>query len=92
MGNAIGKNLTGKVVLISTDALREKYHAKERRAFLVENGFGASPATAGTALFGRFVFDNDETRMDGYSVDAEAGIVADSLDEYDGPIHEDLKE
>lgn len=69
MGNSLNMDLEGKHVVIKKEILKPEYHDVEKRVFLVKGGFGAKSYTIGTALFGEFVFDGEECRMDGYDVE-----------------------
>lgn len=69
MGNALKENLDGKVVLIDAEYLIHTLAAPEKRCFEVRGGFGAHPQTSGQALFGTFLFDGEECRMEGYQVE-----------------------
>lgn len=90
--NALNEELEGKVVLIRKSDLNEEWHEDHKRAFLCRGGFGCSPHTMGEALIGTFLIDGEKCRMEGRHVDATAGVVADSLDAYDGPIHQSVTE
>lgn len=64
--NSLDIDLTGKTVIF-----RQKYLSVPAIAhpFLVKGGFGVSPHTSGTALFGTFLSDGEEARMEGYCVE-----------------------
>lgn len=74
MGNNVGQDITGKFVLLHEDWFRESLqeHIKEHpeeRVFLALGGFGCSPDTMGNAVFGMFVVDGEECRVEGYNLD-----------------------
>lgn len=69
MGNALGEELTDKVVVLKEEVLAAPYRALEQRLFRVTGGFGAHNFTSGTALFGEFLADGETCRMDGWDVE-----------------------
>lgn len=69
MANSMNRDLTGCVVLIAAQYLKPEYQEEEARRFRVWGGFGAQPHTAGNALFGTFVANGLEARMEGYMVE-----------------------
>lgn len=69
MANYLDMDLVGKYVLIKAKYLKSEYRASYKRVFLVDGGFGAKPWTEGRALFGVFIFDNEQCRMEGYMVE-----------------------
>lgn len=87
MANAVGSKINGRVVLIKKDVLVEEYRSKEDRAYYIVGGYGADPDKMGEALFGFFVKDGLKAKMKGRHVDE---VVADSLEEYEGPVSRDL--
>lgn len=64
--NSLGINLEGKIVIVKSKYC--KGSEKERR-FKCLGGFGCSPNTAGTAVFGRFLIDGEECRIEGNQID-----------------------
>jgi hypothetical protein len=58
-----GLELTGKTVVIRASALRPQFAETDRR-FKCQGGFGCSPSAVGRAVFGTFLVDGEETRMD----------------------------
>jgi hypothetical protein len=79
MGNALDINLTGKVVIFRQSALSVP---AEKHPYRVDGGFGASPNTMGRALWGEFLSDGEECRMEGYMVErlATPEEILDALD------------
>lgn len=53
----------GKVVIVSPKFFSPKYNKPEYQLFLAEAGFGCSPTAAGTKIFGKFLFDGEDTRI-----------------------------
>lgn len=59
-------DLTNKVVVLN----RLYYTGTENeRHFLCLSGFGCSPYAIGNAIFGKFVFDGEECRIERYEVE-----------------------
>lgn len=56
-----GLDYQGKVVVISPYFFSEKYQKPEFQLFLAETGFGCSPTSAGTKIFGTFLADYERT-------------------------------
>jgi hypothetical protein len=72
-GGITGVELTGKTVVIRAASLKPEYTDKDRR-FVVSGGFGASPYTVGRAVFGKFLLDNEDARMDRGDVEGIAAV------------------
>jgi len=51
----IEEQLEGKVVLVG-----EKYTSDPKREFLCESGFGTSPNTSGSKIYGKWLSDNSD--------------------------------
>lgn len=66
MANSLRMNLTGKTVILKASRYRGN---EEERKFVCESGFGCSPVTSGGAIFGRFVSDGEEARIDGWDIE-----------------------
>lgn len=69
MGNALNEDITGRHVVLREDSLKSEYADITWRVFHAQGGFGCSPDTAGNAMFGTFVRDGEEVRMQGYHVE-----------------------
>ena len=69
MANALNVSLEGQVVVLRADVFSPPYRDLHHRVWRVTGGFGASPVTNGRALFCRSLFDNEETRFDGWAVE-----------------------
>ena len=69
MANSLNQELSGKVVVLKKDGLKPEYHDIKQRLFKVSGGFGASSFTNGSVLFGTFLSDGEECRMNGYDVE-----------------------
>lgn len=74
MANSLKQDLTGKLVVLKESIMQPKYREMKWRLFQVDAsnsgaGFGASPTTRGTALFGTFIEDGEKARMDGFDVE-----------------------
>jgi len=66
-----GVDLTGKVVVLRAECYRGP---DTERVFKCKGGFGCSPITIGTAVYGHFVFDGEETRVERYEVERLAEV------------------
>jgi hypothetical protein len=64
-----GVDLKGKHVVIKADVLRPDYRDIGNRIFLAKGGFGCSPTARGTAVFGTFVKDGNDDRMERYDIE-----------------------
>jgi hypothetical protein len=69
MANALKEELEGKVVLIKKDYLKPEYHDDEKRRFLCETGFGCHPWTMGNAVFGTYLWDGEQCRVEGWQIE-----------------------
>lgn len=67
--NSLKQDLEGKTIILDRQYLRPEYHAIEYRVFKVLAGFGMKPHTIGTALWGEFLSDGEQSRMEGYQVE-----------------------
>lgn len=69
MANSLGERLeVGTVVILRDDIFPD---IKDLR-FRVSSGFGLSHETRGSALFGTFLEDDEEARVEGYDIDPKA--------------------
>lgn len=68
MANRLNADLTGKVVVLDPKYLSSQYQALKWRLFRAEGGFGCSPETEGKAVFGTFLADGEEARMEGFMI------------------------
>jgi len=57
-----GIDLEGKVVLIRKSYFKPEYADGDRR-FKCEGGFGCKPYLSGTAVFGTFLSDGEQARI-----------------------------
>lgn len=70
--NSLNRDLIkGEEVIVRADVLKPEYVAQMCRVFIVESGFGMSHTTRGTAVWGKYKFDGEECRIEGYEIDAE---------------------
>ena len=67
--NSLGIDLLGKDVILHKERLKSSYWEIEFRVFRVTAGFGASPETMGTALFGEHLADGEKVRWEGNYVE-----------------------
>lgn len=79
MANSLKIDLTDQTVVIAAKYHIPTYRALEHRVFRVTGGFGASPNTSGSALFGQYLLDGEECRLEGRMVErlaTEADLAA----------------
>ena len=69
MANSLKTELTDKVVIIKVDKLRPGHIQSKCRLFRVAGGLGAQSSTTGTELFGEFLCDGENGRINGYDVE-----------------------
>ena len=69
MGNALKEELEGRVVIIGAEYLKPELDTPDLRAFRVTGGFGTSPYTSGSALLGKFLYDGEKYRLEGWMVE-----------------------
>lgn len=62
--STLGEDLTGRVVVVSPQHLKEEYWAPENQLWLATGGFGCSPTASGRAVYATCLIDGDETRWD----------------------------
>lgn len=73
MANDLNMELEGKYVILKGG--KGGYKGTEiERVFLCEGGFGCSSGTIGSAIYGKFVFDGEECRIEGYEVERIATV------------------
>lgn len=69
MANSLGERLeVGTVVILRADL----YPDVDDLRFRVGNGFGLSHETRGSAIYGTWLSDGEEGRVEGYDIDPEA--------------------
>lgn len=67
MANSLDAELAGKVLVLDPGYLSAEYKENPKwRLFRAEGGFGCSPTTIGKAVFGTFMADGEQTRMEGF--------------------------
>lgn len=57
-----GLDYTGKVLVLSPDALKERYWSPQSQLWLAEDGFGCSPTASGRAVYATCLGDGEKTR------------------------------
>ena len=65
MSNKLKLDLESKIVLVKKELFREGTDLR----FLCEGGFGCSPLTNGTKIYGKWVSDNTGDCIGGYDID-----------------------
>lgn len=78
-------DLKGKVVAIKADALRPEYRARSHQLTLATGGFGCSPGSRGSAVYGTNIYSGEQDRWDRRDI---LGVVRD--DALPGWVHEKL--
>lgn len=69
MANALNEDIMGKHVVIPETYFKPEFHDIKFRVFKAEGGFGCSPHTSGTAVFGETIYDGDRFRIEGYEIE-----------------------
>lgn len=69
MGNSLGIDLTGKIVMLKKKGFSQGITDFRFKVREDDGGFGAVPYTSGTALLGTFLATGDKGRVDGYDVE-----------------------
>ncbi|MCL2532327.1 MAG: hypothetical protein FWE40_09305 [Oscillospiraceae bacterium] len=57
------EDLTGHVLVLDPNVLKEEFRASEHQLFLAEHGFGCNPRAIGRAVIGTFLLDGEQTRF-----------------------------
>lgn len=70
MANALGREIEkGDIVVIAKKYLKSEYHELGKRLFECDgDGFGTSPDTMGHAVYGKYISDGEECRIEGYMI------------------------
>ncbi len=66
MSNSLRIDLKGKTVLLNKSNFKEGTDLR----FKCEDGFGCSPRTNGTTIYGKWVSDNLQDKISGYDVES----------------------
>lgn len=69
MANSLNVSLHGKTVLLKKKNFRDGIDDLRFRVD-EDGGFGASPTTNGTSLYGTFLCDGEHSRVNGYDVES----------------------
>lgn len=56
-----GIDYTGKVLVLHPSILKDEFKKPEFQLFLAISGYGCSPTATGRKVFGRFLYDDEET-------------------------------
>ena len=78
-GGITGVDITGQIVVVRRSLFNKKYQDGDRR-FRVEGGFGCKPHLIGRAVYGTFVVDGEEVRLDRGDVEGLAAVVPEPED------------
>lgn len=70
--NSLNRDLIkGEEVIVRADILKPEYAAQACRVFIVDSGFGVIAKASGTAVYGKYKFDGEDCRIEGYEIDAD---------------------
>jgi hypothetical protein len=69
MSNKLNIDLKDKYVVLSKEYMKPEYHEVKSRVFLCQAGNGCRSFTIGQGIFGKFVFDGEECRVEGFEVE-----------------------
>ncbi|MCL2838099.1 MAG: DUF3849 domain-containing protein [Oscillospiraceae bacterium] len=61
--NPDNSNYEGKLLVIRPSALNEQYWSPRYQLFVAKSGFGCDPNASGRAVFGEYLIDGEQTRM-----------------------------
>ena len=56
-----GIDYTGKVLILDPTILKDEFKTPNHQLFLAVSGYGCSPTASGRKVFGRFLYDDEET-------------------------------
>jgi len=62
------EHYAGKVVVVRKAALAPAYQQMLDRRFLAAGGFGCNPSALGNAVFGMYLSDGEECRIERYEI------------------------
>lgn len=62
VSNSYGEDYAGKILVLPVKSFSADYQQPHYQLFRAEGGFGCSPETMGTAVFGKFLFDGEDCR------------------------------
>jgi len=66
MANSLNIELENRYVVLKSG----NYKGTDiQRVFLCKDGFGCGAKTRGRAIYGEFVFDGEQTRVEGYEIE-----------------------
>lgn len=71
MANALQEDVTGRVVVLKQERLKEEFTATEL-PFRCEHGFGCFPHTSGSHISGEWLSDGERGSIRGYDIDRYA--------------------
>lgn len=69
MANGMNQDITGKYIILRKSAMAPAYQDMTWRVFYALGGFGCLPDTMGNGVFGWYVRDKEEARVEGYDVE-----------------------
>jgi hypothetical protein len=69
MANKLNRDIErGEIVVIDKACHNENYQASEQRLFIVLGGLGMRSEANGCAVFGKYVSDGEECRIEGHTI------------------------
>jgi len=68
MANILGIELEGKTVILKQSYFRSSL-VNTDHPFVCKSGFGCSSRSRGTAIFGYFISDKEQTKIDSFEIE-----------------------
>lgn len=71
MSNSLNEEIEdGDVLLIDEEYMKSENPSRRERMFEADgNGFGASPSTMGSAVYGKWLESENKARIEGYMIE-----------------------
>lgn len=67
--NGLHEDITDRFVHVKDGVLKPEHDRPGMRVFYAQGGFGCRSYTNGSAVFGEFIADGEECRMEGWQFD-----------------------
>lgn len=62
----------GEIVVVNKSWMKDEFKALEKRLFVCNgSGFGTISGTAGTAIYGEWLHDGSQDRIEGHEIDKD---------------------
>lgn len=68
VANSSNEHYDDQVVVIKSEYFKPDYRSAKYQLFHAKGGFGCDPSKIGTAVFGYFLADGDEARVERYDI------------------------